>query len=111
MKTVEIKIIKTEEQFNKYLKRLEEIFDAEIGTPESEEADLLALVIGHYDDKHYPIVGIDGGITKKDGSGFSQEEYEKLYEAIMDTMESQKCIFGGGVDLLEETDETDETKH
>ncbi len=40
-----IKLIKTEADYQKALKRLEEIFDAKIGTPESDEADILGLMI------------------------------------------------------------------
>jgi len=34
---------------------MEQIFDAAIGTPESDEADILGLVIDEYEKKHYPI--------------------------------------------------------
>jgi HTH-type transcriptional regulator/antitoxin HigA len=52
---MEIKIIKTKKQYEAYLKRFNEIFDAKEGTPESDEFDLLALVIEKYEDEHYPI--------------------------------------------------------
>ncbi len=52
---MEIKIIKTEEQYKAYLDRMNEIFHSEEGTPESEELDLLALVLEKYEDEHYPI--------------------------------------------------------
>ncbi len=38
-----------------YLKRFNEIFDAKAGTPESDELDLLALVIDAYWDEKYAI--------------------------------------------------------
>ncbi|NJW54666.1 transcriptional regulator, partial [Salinimicrobium sp. CDJ15-91] len=38
---MEIKAIKTEQDYNQALKRLEEIFHAEIGTPEGDEAEVL----------------------------------------------------------------------
>jgi HTH-type transcriptional regulator/antitoxin HigA len=47
--------IKTEKDYSLALKRLEEIFDAKIGTPESDEADILGLMIDEYEKKHYPI--------------------------------------------------------
>lgn len=50
-----IKPIKTESDYQKALKRLEVIFDAAIGTPKSDEADLLGLMIDEYEKKHYPI--------------------------------------------------------
>lgn len=47
--------IKTENDYRMALKRLEEIFDAEIGTLESDEADILGLLVDEYENKHYPI--------------------------------------------------------
>ena len=41
------------------LKRFEVIFDAPIGTPEGDEADLLGLMIDDYEKKHYPIQAPD----------------------------------------------------
>ncbi len=54
-----IKPIRTEEEYNKGLKRLEEIFDAKIGTPEGDEADILGLMVDEYEKKHYPIEAPD----------------------------------------------------
>ena len=50
-----IKLIKTETDYENALKSLEKIFDAKIGTPESDEADILGLLIDEYEKKHYPI--------------------------------------------------------
>ena len=50
-----IQPIKSELDYHQALKRLEIIFDALIGTPESDEADLLGLIIDEYEKKHYPI--------------------------------------------------------
>ena len=50
-----IKLIKTESDYRKALKKLEEIFDSMIGTPESDEADILGLMIDEYEKKHYHI--------------------------------------------------------
>ena len=54
-----IKLIKTEVDYQKALKRLEEIFDAKIGTPDSDEADILGLMIDEYERKHFPIEAPD----------------------------------------------------
>ena len=54
-----IKPIKTNADFQKSLKRLEVIFDAAIGSPESDEADVLGLLIDEYEKKHYPIEAPD----------------------------------------------------
>jgi len=50
-----IKPIKTETDYRTALKRLEVIFDAPIGSKESDEADLLGLLIDDYEKKHFPI--------------------------------------------------------
>jgi HTH-type transcriptional regulator / antitoxin HigA len=50
-----IKLIKTEADYQSALRRLEAIFDAKAGTPESDEADILGLLIDEYEKKHYPI--------------------------------------------------------
>jgi HTH-type transcriptional regulator / antitoxin HigA len=54
-----IKLIKTEVDCQKALKRLEEIFDAKIGTPDGDEADILGLMIDEYEKKHFPIEAPD----------------------------------------------------
>jgi HTH-type transcriptional regulator / antitoxin HigA len=51
--------IKNETDYRNALKRLEVIFDAPIGTPEGDEADLLGLMIDDYEKKHYPILPPD----------------------------------------------------
>lgn len=47
--------IKTEADYRKALILLQAIFDAPIGTQESDEADLIGLMIDEYEKKHYPI--------------------------------------------------------
>jgi HTH-type transcriptional regulator/antitoxin HigA len=50
-----IKVLKTEEEYNQALKRLETIFDAHSDSPEGDEAELLVLLIEKYEDEYYPI--------------------------------------------------------
>jgi antitoxin component HigA of HigAB toxin-antitoxin module len=50
-----IKLIKTEADYKAALRKLEKIFDAPASTAESDEADLLGLMIDEYEKKHYPI--------------------------------------------------------
>ena len=52
---MDIKAIKTEQDYNQALKRLEAIFHAEIDTPEGDEAEILSILIEKYEDEHYPI--------------------------------------------------------
>ena len=50
-----IKVIKSEEDYQKALKRLEMIFDSPIDSPEGDEAEILTILIEKYEDEHYPI--------------------------------------------------------
>lgn len=52
---MEIKAIKTEQDYNQALNRLEKIFHAEIDTAEGDEAEVLSILIEKYEDEHYPI--------------------------------------------------------
>jgi HTH-type transcriptional regulator/antitoxin HigA len=53
-------LIKTEEDYKLALNRLEVIFDAPIGTADSDEADILALLVDEYEEKQvYPIEAPD----------------------------------------------------
>jgi HTH-type transcriptional regulator / antitoxin HigA len=49
------KVIKTEEEYNQAIKRLEVIFDASADSAEGDEAELLAVLIENYENEHYPI--------------------------------------------------------
>lgn len=52
---MDIKPIKTDTDYQVALKRLNEIFDAPIESPEGDEADILALLIDDYENKHFQI--------------------------------------------------------
>jgi HTH-type transcriptional regulator/antitoxin HigA len=56
---MKVKVIKTEEEYNQALKRLEVIFDAPVDSREGDEAELLAVLIENYEDEHYPIEAPD----------------------------------------------------
>ncbi len=49
------KSITNKNDYERALKRLEAIFDAPIGIPESEEANELAKMVDEYEQVHYPI--------------------------------------------------------
>ena len=53
------KVIKTEEDYNKASMRLMEIFHADPNTAESDELDLLMVLVKDYDDKHYQLPELD----------------------------------------------------
>ena len=50
-----IKPIRTDEDLTAALARIEEIFEAEPGTPEDDELGVLFDLVEHYEDQHYPI--------------------------------------------------------
>ncbi len=52
---MDIKLIKTDLDYQNALSRLDKIFDAPIGTPESDEADILGLMIDEYEKTYFPI--------------------------------------------------------
>ena len=56
---MEFTLIKSGKDYQNALIRLEKIFDAPIGTPASDEADVLGLLIDEYEKKHYPIEAPD----------------------------------------------------
>ena len=56
---MELKPVKTDADYRAALKRLEEIFDAKPGTPESDELEILGLLVDDYENKHYPIEAPD----------------------------------------------------
>ncbi len=56
---MKIKPIKTEADYQAALNRLDKIFDAKIGTKESDEADILGLLIDDYENIHYTIEAPD----------------------------------------------------
>lgn len=52
---MDIHPIKTKKDFNKALKRIDEIIDAKPGTPEYDELDIISTLVEAYEDIHYPI--------------------------------------------------------
>jgi HTH-type transcriptional regulator/antitoxin HigA len=78
---MEIKPIKTERDYKKALKRLEEIFQARPGTKEGDELDILALLIEKYEDEHYPIDApdpIEAIKFRMEQMGYKQKDLEKI---------------------------------
>jgi antitoxin component HigA of HigAB toxin-antitoxin module len=50
-----IKVIKTEEDYNQALQRLEKIFHAPKNSIEGDEAEILTILIEKYEDENYSI--------------------------------------------------------
>ena len=55
----ELKLIKTEKEYEKALSRMEEIFDSKPNSKDGKEAELLALLIDEFEKENYPIPAPD----------------------------------------------------
>jgi HTH-type transcriptional regulator / antitoxin HigA len=53
------KVIKSKIQYKKALKRTMEIFHAAAGSPESDELELLLVLVKDYEDKHIVLPDLD----------------------------------------------------
>ena len=56
---MELKPIKTENDYQKALTRLEVIFNAPVNTKEGDEAEILSMLIENYENEHHPIEAPD----------------------------------------------------
>ena len=56
---MEIKPIKTENDYENSLERLELIFDANPNSKEGDEAEILSMLIENYENRYYPIEAPD----------------------------------------------------
>ena len=53
------KVLKTEPDYQKAIRRTLKIFHAEEGTPQGDELDLLLVLVKDYEDKHIHLPAID----------------------------------------------------
>jgi len=78
---MEIKPIKNEKDYNQALERLEIIFDAMPGTPESDELEVLGILIDQYENEHFPI-GLPDPIEaikfRMEQMGYNQNDLAKI---------------------------------
>ena len=71
------KVIKTEEEYESALGRIEELMDAEPETAEGDELELLATLVEVYEEKHYPIAlpdPIDAIRFRMEQAGLKQQD-------------------------------------
>lgn len=52
---MKLKPIKSEKDYEAALERFEEIFESETGTPEEDEAEILAILLEKYEEENFPI--------------------------------------------------------
>ncbi len=74
---MEIKPIHTDEDYEAALARIDEIWDSQGGSPESDELEILSTLVESYEEEHYPMASPDPieaikvrmedlGLTRKD---------------------------------------------
>ena len=76
-----IKLIKTEQDYNQALKRLEVIFDAKKGTEEGDELELLGILIDQYENENFPIDlpdPIEAIKFRMEQMGYNQNDLAKI---------------------------------
>ncbi|MFA6401723.1 MAG: transcriptional regulator [Salinivirgaceae bacterium] len=56
---MEIKPIKTEDDYIKSIKRIEDLWGSKKDTPEGDELDILCTIVESYEMKHFPIAPPD----------------------------------------------------
>jgi HTH-type transcriptional regulator/antitoxin HigA len=75
------KVIKTEDEYRNALRRLSSLMDAELGTPEGEELELLSLIISGYENANFPIAlpdPIDAIKFRMEQQGLTQKDLKPL---------------------------------
>jgi HTH-type transcriptional regulator/antitoxin HigA len=78
---MEIKLIKTENDYNQALERLEVVFDAKKGTAEGDELELLGILIEQYENTHFPIDlpdPIEAIKFRMEQMGYNQNDLAKI---------------------------------
>lgn len=76
-----IDLIKTENDYNQALKRLEIIFDSKRGTDEGDELELLGMLIDQYENEHFPIDlpdPIEAIKFRMEQMGYNQNDLAKI---------------------------------
>jgi len=76
-----IKPIKTENDYNQAMEKLETLFDAKIGTAKGDELELLGILIDQYENEHFPIDlpdPIEAIKFRMDQMGYSQSDLASI---------------------------------
>ena len=76
-----IKPIKTKKDYQAAMRRLDSIFDAQPGTAEGDELEVLGILIEKYEQEHYPIGypdPIEAIKFRMEQMGYSQSDLAKV---------------------------------
>jgi HTH-type transcriptional regulator/antitoxin HigA len=80
-KIMEIKVIKTEEQYEATLNRVEEIFDSTKTSETADELELLTVLIEKYENEYHPISlpdPIEAIKFRMEQMGYQQKDLAKV---------------------------------
>lgn len=83
-----IRPIKTEQDYNIAISRIEELWGAKKDTPEGDELDVLVTLVESYEMKHYPIAPPD----PIDAIKFRMEQMEMTKADIVQYLGSQSRV-------------------
>jgi HTH-type transcriptional regulator/antitoxin HigA len=78
---MQIQPIHTENDYQKTLNRIEEIFDAKPGSVEGDELEILGILVDEYEKKHFPIESpkpVEAIKFRMDQLGLEQKELAKI---------------------------------
>ena len=78
---MQIHPIHTEDDYQKALDRIEEIFDAKTGSIEGDEMEILGNLVDEYEKKHFPIEApkpVEAIRFKMDQLGMEQKDLAKI---------------------------------
>ena len=78
---MEIKPIKTEQDYQAALAEIEQLIDAEQNTPEGDKLDVLATLVEAYEAKHFPIEAPDpiaAILFRIEQAGLSRKDLEPM---------------------------------
>ena len=85
---MEIRPIKTEQDYDDSIKRIEELWGAKKDTPQGDELDLLVTLVESYEMKHYPIAPPD----PVDAIKFRMEQMEMTKADMVKYLGSQSRV-------------------
>lgn len=73
--------IHTEADYKAALNRIEEIFDAKIGTPEGDELEILGILVEEFEKRHFPIEApnpVEAVKFRLEQLGLSQKDFARM---------------------------------
>ena len=91
---MEIHPIRTETDHSAALSRIEALWDAEPGTPAHDELEILSILVGAYENAHWPILPTDPVAAIKfhmDQNGYTQ----KHLAAVIGSVSRASEVLGG----------------